>query len=132
MSTVAIQPLLFMLRSHLEPHTLTFGKSFVAFLAAFIPKTVNLLPIGTSFKVTDESWGKNPEISIQGGFCFITKSCSPGWLSLLLEKYTGHWLLFFIPHLKSLDQFLMLKFVAMEIIIIVSEDKRIMASCTTS
>lgn len=49
-----------------------------------------------------------------------------------MEKYTGHWLLFFIPHLKSLAPFLMLKFVAMEIIIIVSEDKRIMDSCTTS
>lgn len=63
-STVATQPLLLMLRSHLEPHTFNFGKSFVAFLVAFIPKTVNLLPIGTTFKVTDESWGKNPEISI--------------------------------------------------------------------
>ena len=63
-TSVATQPLLFMLRSHLEPYTFNFGKSFVAFLVAFIPKTVNLLPIGTTFKVTDESWGKNPEISI--------------------------------------------------------------------
>lgn len=57
-SVVATQPLLFMLRSHLEPHTFNFGKSFVAFLVAFIPKTVNLLPIGTTFKVTDEKINK--------------------------------------------------------------------------
>lgn len=63
-STVATWPLLFMLRSHLEPHTFNFGKSFVAFLVAFIPKTVNLSPIRTTLEVTDESWGKNPEISI--------------------------------------------------------------------
>ena len=53
-----------MLCSHLEPHIFNFGKSFVSFLAAFRPKTVNLLPTGTTFKVTDESWEKHPEISI--------------------------------------------------------------------
>lgn len=83
-----------MLRSHLEPYTFNFGKSFVAFLVAFIPKTVNLLPIGTTFKVTDESWEKTLKFLFredsasslnrvpQGGFhrfwrsTLVTGSCS--------------------------------------------------------
>lgn len=41
------------------------------------------------------------------------------------SQFTG---LLCIPHLKSSSQFLMLKFIAMEAIIVVSKDQRIMIS----